>query len=69
MPAYVTCPHCEHTMVVTQLCSRRCRLCRQCSGGYIVSGTRPVAMPLPVHTAAGLLAWLRAREARALATR
>ena len=69
MPVYVTCPHCEHPMVVPQVDRRRGRLCRQCSGGYIVSGTRPVAMPLPVHTIAGLLAWVRAREARAPTTR
>ena len=69
MPVYVTCPHCEHPMVVSQRDRRRGRLCRQCSGGYIVSATRPVATLLPVHTVAGLLAWLRAREARALATR
>ena len=66
MPLYLTCPHCDHPMLLACKWRGRSRLCRQCGSAYLVAPRENRALAIPSHSRAQLRAWLQARRAAAL---
>jgi len=55
MPVYVSCPHCQHPMVVSAKARGKARLCRQCGGAYKTSRVHPHALALSARSTAEML--------------
>lgn len=58
MPLYLTCPHCDHPMLLAPKWRGRSRLCRQCGWAYLVAAHEDRALSIPARSIAQLRRWI-----------